>query len=136
MRREFLEAIVQLLESRDRTVFFSTHILSDVERVADQVIVLSEGRIAADDSLEALRSRFTKVSFVFDHPPSAEMAIPGARRVEQGAREWIAVFDGMDEKGVSSLAEAIGASDVAVLPMTFEDVFVELVGKAEEDVSC
>ena len=43
VRREFLTAIVGLLKDANRTVFFSTHILSDVERVADRVIVMDGG---------------------------------------------------------------------------------------------
>lgn len=74
IRREFLTAIVGLLKDANRTVFFSTHILSDVERVADRVIVMSEGRVVADDTLDALRGRFCKVSFLFKSPPGGDFA--------------------------------------------------------------
>ena len=44
VRREFLESIVRLIQERGKTVFISSHLLADVERVADQVAILREGR--------------------------------------------------------------------------------------------
>ena len=131
IRREFLTAIVGLLKDANRTVFFSTHILSDVERVADRVIVMNEGSVAANDTLDGLRSRFRKVSFLFDSPPGEDFEIPGARHVEKGLREWVAVFDA-DKQDPSKLANAMPGVDVAVEPMTLEDAFIELVGKKRD----
>jgi len=128
IRREFLTAIVGLLKDANRTVFFSTHILSDVERVADRVIVLDEGRVVADDTLDALRTRFSKVSLLFESPPDEDFEIPGARRVEKGVREWVAVFEG-DRNDLPKLTGGMPVADVATQPMTLEDVFIELVGK-------
>lgn len=132
VRRNFLEAIVHLLKESERSVFFSTHILSDVERVADRLIILNKGRIVADDTLECLRSRFTKASFLFEVAPDPGRQIPKARRVEKGVREWVAVFDRKDGAEVESIAAEMGATDHVVHPMTLEDVFVELVGDGRE----
>ena len=132
VRREFLEAIVALLEQGDRTVFFSTHILPDVERVADRVIVLSEGEIVADASLSDLRSLFLRVSFLFEETPAPDRDLPGARRVEKGLREWVALFDSAKEPKIREIARDIGAKDVMIQTMTLEDIFVELVQKKGE----
>jgi ABC-2 type transport system ATP-binding protein len=40
------------------TVFFSTHILSDVERVCDEVAILDEGRLVTQGSVEELKARY------------------------------------------------------------------------------
>jgi ABC-2 type transport system ATP-binding protein len=135
IRREFLTAIVGLLKDANRTVFFSTHILSDVERVADRVIVMTEGRVVADDTLDALRSRFCKVSLLFESPPSKDLEIPGARRVEKGLREWVAVFDD-GKKDLAELARVVSAADMVTQPMTLEDAFIELVAKKGDGESC
>lgn len=133
VRREFLSAIVGLLKDTDRTVFFSTHILSDVERVADRVIVMAEGRVLAEDTLEGIRTRFCKVSLLFRTSPPDGVEIAGARRVERGLREWVAVFEG--SRDLAELARALPAADVATQPMTLEDAFIELVG-TPESVAC
>lgn len=129
VRRDFLAAMVGLLKDRDRIVLFSTHILSDVERVADQVIVMNEGRIATQDTLEALRARFRKLSLLFHSPPDEDFEIPGARRVEKGLREWVAVVGA--ETDIDPLSRDPRIADVAIHPLTLEEVFVELVGKKE-----
>jgi ABC-2 type transport system ATP-binding protein len=130
IRREFLTAIVGLLKDANRTVFFSTHILSDVERVADRVIIMNKGSVVANDTLDALRTRFWKVSLLFESAPGKDFEILGARRVDKGVREWVAVFEG-DKKDPAELTSGVPVVDAATQPMTLEDVFVELVGQRE-----
>ncbi len=56
-RRQFLQLIVDLAEPGKRTVLFSTHILSDLERVADHVAILKEGHIAHFGLLDELKEQ-------------------------------------------------------------------------------
>ena len=54
-RREFLGTILDVASSPDRTVLFSTHITSDLERVADHVALLQDGVISYFDELDELK---------------------------------------------------------------------------------
>ena len=56
-RRTFLRLVVELAEPGKRTVVFSTHILSDLERVADRVAVLQHGKISYEGLLENLKDQ-------------------------------------------------------------------------------
>jgi ABC-2 type transport system ATP-binding protein len=56
-RRQFLQMIIELAEPGKRTVLFSTHITSDLERVADSIAVLKDGRIAWHGLLDDLKER-------------------------------------------------------------------------------
>ena len=56
-RRQFLQMIIELAEPGKRTVLFSTHITSDLERVADRVAILKSGRIAWQGLLEDLKEQ-------------------------------------------------------------------------------
>jgi ABC-2 type transport system ATP-binding protein len=56
-RRQFLQMIIDLAEPGRRTVLFSTHITSDLERVADRVAILKSGRIAWSGLLEDLKEQ-------------------------------------------------------------------------------
>jgi ABC-2 type transport system ATP-binding protein len=56
-RRQFLKLIIDLAEPGGRTVLFSTHITSDLERVADHVAILKNGQIAYFGLLEDLKER-------------------------------------------------------------------------------
>lgn len=57
-----LRYLVRLLASRGKAILYSSHILEVVERVCDRVIVLHQGRVVADDSIERLRSLVAKNS--------------------------------------------------------------------------
>jgi ABC-2 type transport system ATP-binding protein len=59
-RREFLKAVLDIALSGERTVVFSTHITSDLERVADSVAVLKDGLITFAGSLDTLKEQTEK----------------------------------------------------------------------------
>lgn len=61
-RMEILEFIKEL-KSAGTTVFLSTHILSDVERVCDEVSILDKGQILVSDNLENLKNRYIQPIF-------------------------------------------------------------------------
>lgn len=57
-RKEVMDVLIKL--SGKVTVFFSSHILSDVERVCDRVVILNQGKMLLEDSMEKLRSGYSK----------------------------------------------------------------------------
>ena len=60
-RREFLELLGELLE-QDMGILLSTHIIEDVDRLADYVLILENGRLAANATKEELSDRYASVS--------------------------------------------------------------------------
>lgn len=77
VRREFMEHIVDLVRDGKRTVFFSSHILADIERVADWVGILKDGRLLIQDRLETLKLRTRKVVAKFEAgPPKLTCRMP------------------------------------------------------------
>ncbi len=91
-RKEILDLVGSL--SRTATVFFSTHILADVERVCDRVSILHEGRCLVDDTMAGLRARFptqgirvrVHVPVGSAHPPHPSVDPSG----EPGCAPWLA----------------------------------------------
>lgn len=55
VRRDFLESIIQLIQQEGRTVLLSSHLLHEVERVADQVVILDRGRLVRSGSIEEFK---------------------------------------------------------------------------------
>jgi len=55
VRRDFLESIIQLIQLEGRTVLFSSHLLHEVERVADQVVIIDDGSLVRSGSMEDLK---------------------------------------------------------------------------------
>ena len=66
-----------------RTVFHSSHVLSEVDRTCTRVAVLRAGRLVAEDRIDALRARLTRRMVVRfrDAPPLDELDVPGAELV-------------------------------------------------------
>ncbi|HEX8029395.1 MAG TPA: ABC transporter ATP-binding protein [Vicinamibacterales bacterium] len=64
-----LRHLVRTLASRGKAILYSSHILEVVERVCDRVIVLHQGEVVADDSIERLRTLMSRTSLegVFSH---------------------------------------------------------------------
>src|SRR5204863_301230 len=76
-RRSLLEAMIYFTRSRERTIFFSTHLLDDVERVADQVAILDYSVLRACCSMETFRERVQQLVAHFPgEPPQALPEFP------------------------------------------------------------
>jgi ABC-2 type transport system ATP-binding protein len=56
VRRDILEAIIRTIAHEGRTVLFSSHLLDEVERVADQVTMIADGRIVVSSPLAKLKA--------------------------------------------------------------------------------
>ena len=79
-REQFLDILLSLVKEEGVSVLFSTHIVSDLERVADDVVLLSHGRVLVNEPLETLKSKYLLASFA-DKP--AENVI-GLKAVKHG----------------------------------------------------
>jgi ABC-2 type transport system ATP-binding protein len=83
--QQTFHALVRETVSAGRTVFLSSHVLSEVQHVADRVGIIREGRLVAVEEVGALRGRaLRELEVRFDQPvPRAELAaVPGVRDVE------------------------------------------------------
>src|SRR3954447_11197422 len=70
-RRAAFEELIVDLADRGTTVFMPTHDLAGVERIADRVGILREGRLVLDEEMEAVKARFRRISY----PRSREAAV-------------------------------------------------------------
>jgi ABC-2 type transport system ATP-binding protein len=125
IRRQFLQGMIQLIMHQGRTIFFSSHILGDVERVADRLLVIDKGVIRADCSLEQFRKMVKKVRFVFSQLPPAKIDIDGLlhRRASQNELELVLV--GTADEKIAEWAKSAGAANYQAVNMNLEDQFIE-----------
>ena len=137
-RREVLEMVASL---RGRTtVFFSTHILADVERVCDAVAILERGRVVASAGVAELTARATANRLMVEVEDSvAAAAVAGAlagrtwlKSIETDGRALhLAVSDlATAERDIPAAiaAAGVGLRRFEIGETSLEDVFVELVG--------
>ena len=119
-RREFLRELVDQVIERGTTVVFSTHILSDLERVAFDLAFLKDGRIALQGQTDALLEGARRIVV----PAAALSVAPLAgevRRRHEGAMTSVIVQAPGDD--VARLAREPG---VRVEPLSLEDLFIEV----------
>jgi ABC-2 type transport system ATP-binding protein len=90
-----------------RTVFISSHVLSEVQRIADRVAVIREGRLELVESVETLRARaFTRVEAVFAAAPPAGVfdGLPGVHELERRGTTMLFALEGHADPLVKALA--------------------------------
>ena len=127
-RREFLEAVLGLIGDGERTVVMSSHILGDIERVADRVAIIHRGQLLLQAPLDDLKERSRRLRFSFAGAPPATLPLPGLTSLRRGARELLATVVDYDEEVAAQVAAAAGAH-VEAQAVGLEDLFIDLVGE-------
>ena len=127
-RRALLEAMVYVTRREDRTIFFSSHLLSDVERVADRIAVLDRGRLCACCAVESFRERVRRVVAHFPGHPPETMSIPGLLDSVRSERQ-IAVTVVDEQDAIEEELRRLGADRVEQVPIDLEEAFISYVGK-------
>ena len=77
VRRDFLESLIQIIQRQGRTILFSSHILSDVERVANRIGILVDGVLRVDCPTEHFKQTVRKIVLGFAHEPPEFPACQG-----------------------------------------------------------
>jgi ABC-2 type transport system ATP-binding protein len=131
-RKEVRDLILRL-RAEKRTVFFSTHILSDVESVCDRVAILDKGKVVALSPLHELLARAgSEVEIVAAGGSGLSDAIaaklPGAKILRSGDRTVIRIAEGKEQE-LAALVASAGAKTLTTdrVPKSLEAIFMDLV---------
>ena len=124
VRREFLEAMIELITEEGNTLFFTSHILQDVERIADRVAILDGGVLRVCGPLDEIRERIQRIDAVFPGEPPATGDIPGVVRRRRFDNHLNLTVAGDVEAATASLRK-LGAERVEVTGLSLEDLFID-----------
>jgi ABC-2 type transport system ATP-binding protein len=126
---QLLRVLVEDVAAEGRTVFMSSHHLSEIERIADWVGMIDKGKLLLEAPLEDLRAKFRRIQVA----GVAEMAAPvAAVRVRRsGASTEYVVRDGAEEF-VEAL-ERGGATVLQSSPMNLSEIFLECLDSQGKD---
>jgi ABC-2 type transport system ATP-binding protein len=124
VRRDFLESMIQIIQRRGRTILFSSHVLGDVERVADRIGVMVDGVLRVDCPADHFKRTVRKIVVEFDREPPAVPSLPGLLSdwLVGTRRELVFIDYGPQQR---SAVEALGPKKVVTVEMNLEDAFIE-----------
>ncbi|MBD5322157.1 MAG: ABC transporter ATP-binding protein [Bacteroides sp.] len=127
-RRLFIDYLREFAKAEDKTVFMTSHIIQDLERLIDDCIILDYGKILTQMPVDRLLEDFGRYTFTTstDELPADEGLInPGKIRNE------MEVFSFRGQEYVKGILDGNGIeySNLRRTPMTLEDAFIGLTGK-------
>ncbi|MBP8302646.1 MAG: ABC transporter ATP-binding protein [Phycisphaerae bacterium] len=123
VRRDILSAIVRTVADEGRTVVFSSHLLDEVERVADVVVMIHEGRIVLKDSLDQIKATHTRLTVRFPEAVTSPPTLPGVLSCSGGPQEWTYVC----QSGLKDLQQGVEAAHGTIVDNavpTLDEIFV------------
>ncbi|MEO1366727.1 MAG: ABC transporter ATP-binding protein, partial [Acidobacteriota bacterium] len=124
-RRTFLQELLDIALEGDRTVLFSTHVTSDLDRAADRVAILVDGKIRFSGELDTLKERVVRLYVRSQRELPATLGLPGTLREEIARHEATAVVEGPDPQAIERLQDSLRAH-VEVNPLGLDDIFLAM----------
>jgi ABC-2 type transport system ATP-binding protein len=126
-RRSLLESMVYATRKADRTIIFSSHLLADIERMADHIAVLDYSVLRAECSLETFRSCVQQFVLTFEARPPATPNIPGLIQcISRGTQLRLTLVNATGE--TRSALERLKPISIVEAPISLEDAFVSYLG--------
>lgn len=127
VRQDILGAIIRTIAEEGRTVVFSSHLLHEVERVADQVAMINRGRVVFSGELDRIKESHHRLTLRFPQIRRQPPSLNGALSWEGSGAEWAAVCSGRLGE-LEEAAAGCGAEVVAQRTPSLDEIFVARVG--------
>lgn len=128
VRRDILGAIIRTIADEGRTVLFSSHLLDEVERVADRVAIIHQGQIMLTAAMDEIKEQHRRMTLRFERSLDAPPAVRGAFSTTGRGNEWSYVCHG-DHAQLTSAALATGGTIVGDEALSLDEIFVARILK-------
>ena len=132
VRREFIQTVIGAYQDGDptrRTVFISTHLLSEFEGLIDEFTIIDGGRSVLTLEADLARERYQKIHARFAADPG-RFEIAGARILRRGGREIDVVVNGNSAQVIEQL-RARSPETITTEVLTLEEIFVSTLQPGE-----
>ncbi len=123
VKDEFLSGLLELTQQNEWSVFFSTHDIAEVEKLADQVIILEKGRLELSEPLDELQQRFRRVQ-LFDRWPE-DWPLEGVLDTQQSDSHTSFTLSRWTPEAEGRLRERF-SSAVEIRSMSLQEIFLVL----------
>jgi ABC-2 type transport system ATP-binding protein len=123
VRREFLERMVDR-SATGKTVFLSSHQIHEVERVADVVAILRQGKLLLCEPLEQLKNSITEVTITLAEGFAQPPLVPGeVMRQSRRARQWQVLTRSSTPEQLAELNQHNSVAEVSARRPSLEEIF-------------
>ena len=128
VRREFIQTVIGAYQDADpgrRTVFVSTHLISEFEGLIDEFTIIDRGRDVLTMDADTARARFQKIYARFSGE-APRVDLPGCRQVRRHGREIEVIVDGIECHAADAVArlKALSPEAVTAEALSLEEIFV------------
>jgi ABC-2 type transport system ATP-binding protein len=130
-RRSLLQSLLFVAQKDDRTILFSSHLLADVERVADRIAILDDGRLRADCTIETFRQQLKQFVLKFRDTPPEVPRVSGLLQSFRADRV-LTLTVANPAPDLESQLEALHPLSIEPTDLTLEDAFISYVGERGE----
>lgn len=124
VRRDFLESLIQIIQREGRTIFFSSHVLGDVERVADRIGIMVDGVLRVDCPTDVFRESVKKLVLDFAGAVPEGFACRGLVHSWNAGSRLELVLVGYDEEQRTAV-ESLEPRNIEIVDLNLEDAFIE-----------
>jgi len=131
VRREILEHVIGLIQSEGRTVFFSSHLLDEVERVADNVGILHNGHLLRNLPLQELKDSVKRIRVVWNGTIPERDRLQRVHFMEGTGREETYFADDYQDDLLDQF-RSFNPKSLEVETLSFEEIFVETIRAAKK----
>jgi len=131
-RREFLETSIQLLVDQEATILFSSHHMSDVERMASRLVMIHDNQKWIDSDVDTIREGYCLAQISVDGPLTGEdlLALDGCLCARQHGDSWHGVFEQDPETCTRRLKDHMAVDSLVCRTINLEEMFIELAGRS------
>ncbi len=126
VRRDILAAIIRTVADEGRTVLFSSHLLDEVERVADRVAMIHKGKLVLAGTMDEVKDGHRLMTLHFEQAPEKKPELPGALAIEGEGRDW-SCWSTARAEGVRAAAVRLGAVIADEQTPSLVEIFVARV---------
>jgi ABC-2 type transport system ATP-binding protein len=124
-RRKFIKQLIELNINEEKTVLFSTHITSDLERVAADISLLKDGVIVFTGDLSTLKDRVLRLRIQAGKQLHEPLPIPNILNSSIEGSNAVVTVDGLDEREIRNVEKELSAV-ITTEHLNLEDIFLEL----------
>jgi ABC-2 type transport system ATP-binding protein len=126
-RRQFLNLMLEMIQTQNRTIVISSHILSDIEKIIDHIVIMDKGKILRDCGLDALQEEFCQITLTATGGKLPE-SLPFANVVDckRNGTQALLTLRNANPQQIEEQAQRIGCR-VEMRRLSLEDLYQHVV---------